>query len=65
MRLHIYEGKIGHEDFLCTVDIDDKMLVPRKGEKICLDKEIYTVIDVLNNYDINEVEIFVKLYDWE
>lgn len=65
MRLHIYEGKIGHERFLYGIDIDDDMPIPRKGEKICFDKEVYSVVDVLNNYDINETEIFVKLYDWE
>ena len=39
--------------------------LPSKKEKICFEGEVYTVIDVLQDYDNDEYNIFVEQYDWE
>ena len=62
----IFEGKLGKEHFLKDFFLSHlNCCLPRKKEKICFEGEVYTVIDVLQDYDNDEYNIFVERYDWE
>ena len=78
MRIRIYEGKLGHECHLCDIGTTDELAIPHKGELIRIGNvqdeadDVYEVINTLYDYADNnedgwerEIEVFVKLYDWE
>lgn len=83
MTVKYYEGKLGHETFLC--ESKSRALafaIPRKKELVSIKPngaewpEVYQVTNVLYDYvaewtkddeitEEDEIDIFVKLYDWE
>ena len=79
MTIRYYEGKLGHEHLLCTSKSKSldfaipqrKNLVTIKPDNADL-PEVYQVINILYDYvsewsteEKDEIDIFVKLYDWE
>lgn len=71
MTIKIYEGKLGKEYYL---DKYESNYIPHKGEYIRFgdtskeEDEVYEIINVLydNSSDNGaEINLFVKLYDWD
>lgn len=76
MKIVVYKGKIGNEDYLTELGDSKDYLIPHKKDLISLgnrDKnidEVYKVIGVLYDYAKSnesqpEINIFVEEYDWE
>lgn len=78
-KIMIYEGRLGSEHFLTSVDATNWPWVPAKGEMIALGDEaagtdeVYDVIGVLTDVakrsgdddDPYELQMFVKRHVWE
>ncbi len=66
LKLKVFEGELGREKHL--IDIDDMGYFPNRGELISLEidnnYEVWEVINVLFDYTIDEINIFVKRYIW-
>ena len=69
MIINIFQGKLGNERFLKTIETNR---IPRKNELISIEEQVdyletYRVIDVLYEYTHvdNTINLFVELYDWE
>ena len=67
--IRVFEGELGREKHL--IDIDDNEYFdtrPIKGELIAFDEDgiydVWRIIDVLHDYDVNEINIFVERYIW-
>ena len=81
MTVKYYEGNLGKEKFLCESHSPAlAFAIPRKKELVSIKPkdagfpEVYQVINVLYDYVAewgqdeqlkDEIDIFVKLYDWE
>lgn len=81
MEIKIYEGKLGKEQFLCKVNAENiKTFYPQnlvKGGLITglpnLPEEVFEIKQVLYDYGEHsneesfpaEINLFVKVYDWE
>lgn len=66
MDLKVFNGKLGHEKHMHSIFIENmNCCLPRKGEKICINGNIYIIIDVLQDYDLDEYNIFVEDFNWE
>lgn len=71
MEIKIYTGKLGHENYLTTVNL---LTFPTTNDLICIktgeeewNNEVYVVKQCLIDYSQKDVEysIFVKPYNWE
>lgn len=71
MKIKIYTGKLGHENYLTTIDMST---FPTVNDLICIktgerkwDNEVYVVKQCLFDYSQKDFEysVFVKPYDWE
>lgn len=74
MNINFFEGKLGHEHFLVSCEIEDSALMPSEGELVYLptrhenevvDGDTYIVKQILKDVVHNEYNVFVRLYDWE
>lgn len=66
MEVKVFNGKLGHEKYMCSMLLENmNCCLPRKGEKVCINGDVYIVIDVLQDYDLDEYNIFVENFDWE
>ena len=41
------------------------VVLPRKNEKIVLDGTVYNVIDIIQDYDLDEYNVFVEEYNYD
>lgn len=66
MEIKVFDGKLYHEHWLKNFNLTEMFnaIAPRKGEKILLDGIVYTVIDVLQDYDLDEFNIFVEEFKY-
>lgn len=69
--IRIFEGELGREKHLTDIDEIEFKVYPNKGELIALesneendDYTVWEVINMLHDYTINEMNIFVKRYIW-
>lgn len=65
--IRIFEGELGREKHIANIDNFDINYLPNKGELIALDDEdedVWEVINILHDYPINEINVFVKRYIW-
>ncbi len=66
--IRIFEGELGREKHLIDLDDDDMGYSPNRGELISLEinnnYEVWEVINVLFDYTIDEINVFVKRYIW-
>lgn len=64
--IRVFEGELGREKHL--IDIDDSEYRPIKGELIAFDGDgtydVWRIINILHDYDVNEINIFVERYIW-
>ena len=66
MNVKVFNGKLGYEKYMCSILLENmNCCLPRKGEKACINGDLYVVIDVLQDYDLDEYNIFVENFDWE
>ena len=66
MEVKVFEGKLGREHDIFSFMLEhNNCCLPRKKEKICLNGDVYVVLDVLQDYDNDEYNIFVEHFDWE
>ena len=67
MSIKIFEGELGCEKYLTTLSTECTIL-PAKGELIAFEandeNDVWEVINVLHDYNVNEINIFVKRYIW-
>lgn len=59
MTAKIYEGRFGYEHFLFELGQDVEW-VPAKDDFVFYDGVVYKIMYVLNDYDHNEIAIFVR-----
>lgn len=66
-QINFYLGKLGQEQKIADMTFGElgELSPPCKGELICIDEEVYRVINVMQNYDIQEYAVFLEMYDWE
>lgn len=66
--IRIFKGELGREKHLIDIDGDAMGYFPNRGELISLEidnnYEVWEVINVLFDYIIDEMNIFVKRYIW-
>lgn len=66
--IRIFEGELGREKHLADIDDYEWVSHPNKGELITTDaidgRETWEIINILHDYTINEMNIFVKRYIW-
>lgn len=65
-QIKIFEGKIGNEHWIKTLDnYFFNAFAPRKGERIVVEGVVYTVIDIIQDYDLDEFNIFVEKFNYD
>lgn len=74
-KINVYLGKLGKEQFLMNLTVEDDMPFPSRQELIILprdeyendifDSDVYVVKQIITDYVHHEYNIFVELYDWE
>lgn len=66
--IRIFEGELGREKHLIDLDDDNMGYFPNRGELISLEingnYDVWEVINVLFDYTIDEINVFVKRYIW-
>lgn len=66
MEVKVFEGKVGKEHYIKTFIIEHfNVVLPRKNEKIVLDGTVYKVIDIIQDYDLDEYNVFVEEYNYD
>lgn len=65
-EMKVFEGKIGQEHWIKNYNIKSfNTCFPRKGEKIVIEGVVYTIIDIIQDYDLDEFNVFVKEFNYE
>lgn len=70
MKIMVFNGKIGYEQYIGCFDFDvvpsigDFVYLPTEDDKI-VDGDTYVVKQVVNDIVHHEYNIFVELYNWE
>lgn len=65
MEIKVYKGKIGYECWLKNFNLEMfNTIAPRKHDKIVLDGVVYNVIDIIQDYDLDEFNVFVEEYKY-
>lgn len=59
MNVKVYEGRFGYEQFLFEIKTDTEWL-PAKNDFIFFNDTVYKVMYVMNDYEHNEICIFVR-----
>lgn len=66
--IRIFEGELGREKHLIDINNDNMRYSPNRGELISLEidgnYDVWEVINILFDYPINEMNVFVKRYIW-
>lgn len=66
MTIKTFIGKIGRERFLKDFDLEHlNVFAPRRKDLIMLDGNIYRVLDVIQDYDLDEYNVFLEKFNWE
>ena len=65
-EMKVFEGEIGKEHWIKNYNIKCfNVHFPRKGERIVIEGAIYTIIDIIQDYDLDELNVFVKKFNFE
>lgn len=66
--IRIFEGELGREKHVTDINDDDIGYFPNRGELISFEidgnYDVWEVINILFDYSINEMNMFVKRYIW-
>lgn len=78
LLINVYEGRLGHEQKVATLDATDWEVIPSKGDLIsfgCIetqDTDVWEVIQLMlddstetaDEQPEHRIELFVKRYEW-
>ena len=65
-ELKVFEGKIGYERWIKNYNLRCfKTPIPRIGEKIVIEGVMYTIIDAIIDYDLDEFNVFVEKFNYD